>query len=86
MDPKTVQSRAPEAPKTLLEPGCRWKLFPEPFWPLFLTPPGTSKIVLSLWRGANFRKNCVWRPGAQNRPQNEPKIEPKSTPRGFHKA
>ena len=30
MDPKIVQNRAPEAPKTLLEPGCRWKLFPEP--------------------------------------------------------
>ena len=50
---------------------------------LFFDPPGTSKILLSLWRGANFRKNCLWRPGAQHRPQNEPKIEPKTTPRGF---
>ena len=53
---------------------------------IFVEPPGTSKIVLSLWRGATFRTNCLWRPGAQHRPQNEPKIKPKSTPRGFHKA
>ena len=51
--PKMHQNLAPEAPKTLLEPGCRWKLVSEPFLVLFGTL-GTPKIVLSLWRGAIF--------------------------------
>ncbi len=81
MDPKLHQNRAPEAPKTLLEPGCRRKLVSEPFWALF-GPPGTPKIVLSLWRGAIFL--LIWRhaPGSPKSPPNEPQIEPKTTPRG----
>ena len=50
---------------------------------LFLGPPGTPKIVLSLWRGAIFSKNGMTRPGAQNGAQNDPQIELQTTPRGL---
>ena len=46
-------------------------------------PPEPLKIVLSLWRGAIFRKNGMTRPGAQNGAQNDPQIEPQTTPRGL---
>ena len=68
MDPKMPQNLAPEAPKTLLEPGCRWKLVSEQFLVLF----GTPKIVLSLWRGAilaNFASRA-----------REPEIAPRMVP------
>ena len=82
MNPKMLENRAREAPKTLLEPGCRWMLFWVPFWAHFGTPE-PLKIVLSLWRGAIFRKNGMTRPGAQNGAQNDPQIEPQTTPRGL---
>ena len=82
MKPKMLENRAREAPKTLLEPGCRWMLFWDPFWAHFWTPE-PLEIVLSLWRGAIFRKNGMTRPGAQNGAPNDPQIEPQTTPRGF---
>ena len=48
-----------------------------------LGPPEPLKIVLSLWRGAIFRKNGMTRPGAQNGAQNDPQIELQTTPRGL---
>ena len=82
MSPKMLEHRAREAPKTLLEPGWRRMLFWDPFWAYFWTPK-PLKIVLSLWRGAIFRKNGMTRPGAQNGAQNDFQIEPQTTPRGF---
>ena len=48
---------------------------------LIFGPPEPLKIVLSLWRGAIFRKNGMTRPGAQNGAPNDPQIEPQTTPR-----
>ena len=81
MDPKMPQHRAPEAPKTLLEPGCRWKLVSEPFLVLFGTPRDPENRALAVAR-CYFCQFCVTRPGARNRPPNGPKIEPKTTPGG----
>ena len=67
------QHRAPETPKTLLELGCRWKLVSEPFW-AFLGPPGTTKIVLSLWRGAIFANFA----SRAREPEIAPQMVPKS--------
>ena len=50
---------------------------------LIFGPPESLKIMLSLWRGAIFRKSGMTRPGAQNGAQNDPQIEPQTTPRGF---
>ena len=49
-DPKMIQNRAPEAPKTLLEPGCRWKLVSEPFLVLFGTPRDPENHALAVAR------------------------------------
>ena len=81
MDPKMHQHRAPEAPKTLLEPGCRWKLVSEPFLVLFGTPRDPETHALAVAR-CYFCQFCVTRPGTRNRPPNGPKIEPKTTPGG----
>ena len=81
MDPKMHQNRAPETPKTLLEPGCRWKLVSEPFWALFGTPRDPENRALAVAR-CYFCQFCVTRPGTRNRPPNGPKIEPKTTPGG----
>ena len=80
MDLKMVQNRAPEAPKTLLEPGCRSKLFRDPFWAHFGTPQTSENRALAVAR-CYFCKNGMTRPGAQNRAQNDPNIEPQTTPR-----
>ena len=74
MDPKMHQNQAPEAPKTLLEPGCRWKLVSEPFWS-FLGPLGTPKIMLSLWRGAIFANFA----SRAREPEIAPQMIPKSS-------
>ena len=50
---------------------------------LIFGPREPLKIMLSLWRGAIFRKNGMTRPGAQNGAPNDPQIEPQTTPRGF---
>ena len=50
MDPKMPQHRAPEAPKTLLEPGCRWKLVSEPCLALFGTPRDPENRALAVAR------------------------------------
>ena len=81
MDPQMLQNRAPEAPKTLLEPGCRWKLVSEPFLVLFGTPRDPENHALAVAR-CYFCQFCVTRPGIRNRPPNGPKIEPKTTPGG----
>ena len=81
MDSKMHQHRAPEAPKTLLEPGCRWKLVSESFLVLFGTPRDPEKHALAVAR-CYFCQFCVTRPGTRNRPPNGPKIEPKTTPGG----
>ena len=49
MDPKMVQNRAPEAPQVAAGSCFRSHVG------IFFDPPGTSKIVLSPRRGANFR-------------------------------
>ena len=74
MDPKMHQNRAPEAPKTLLEQGCRWKLVSEPFLVLFGTPRD-PKIVLSLWRGAIFANFA----SRAREPEIAPQMVPKSS-------
>ena len=81
MDPKMTQHRAPEAPKTLFEPACRWKLVSEPFWALFGIPRDPENHALAVAR-CYFLLICVTRPGARNRHLNGPKIEPKTIPRG----
>ena len=81
MDPKMHQNRAPEAPKTLLEPGCRWKWVSESFLVLFGTPRDLENRALAVAR-CYFCYFCVTRPGSPNRPPNGPKIEPKTTPGG----
>ena len=43
---------------------------------LIFEPPEPLKIMLSLWRGAIFRKNGMTRPGAQNGAQNDPNRAP----------
>ena len=40
----------PQRPKTLLEPGCRWKLVSEPFWALFGTPRDPEYRALAVAR------------------------------------
>ena len=81
MDPKLHQNRAPEAPKTLLEPGCRRKLVSEPFWGPFWTPRDPENRALAVARCYFL---LIWRhaPGSPKSPPNEPQIEPKTTPRG----
>ena len=44
MDPKMHQHRAPEAPKTLLEPGCRWK-FGKAFGERFSSPECYKNLI-----------------------------------------
>ena len=73
MGPKSRPRGPQEAPRTLLEEAWQRRLFPDPFWGLFLLffgPPGTVKIVLPSRRGATFYKNRRTRWGAQNRPHN----------------
>ena len=81
MDPKLHQNRAPEAPKTLLEPGCRRKLVSEPFWAPFWTPRDPENRALAVARCYFL---LIWRhaPGSPKSPPNEPQIEPETTPRG----
>ena len=74
MDPQMHQHRAPEAPKTLLEPGCHWKLVSEPFLVL-LGPLGTPRIMLSLWRGAIFANFAT----RERKPEIAPLMVPKSS-------
>ena len=81
MEPQMPQNRAPEAPKTLLEPGCRWKLVSESFLALFGTPRDLENRALAVAR-CYFCYFCVTRPGSRNRPPNGPNIEPKTTPGG----
>ena len=47
MGPKLLQNRPREAPKTLLEPGCRWKLFFDLFWPRFWIPRNLKNRALA---------------------------------------
>ena len=47
MNPKMLENRAP---KTLLEPGCRWKLVSEPFLVLFGTPRDPENHALAVAR------------------------------------
>ena len=44
MDPNMAQNRAPEAPKTLLEPGCRWK-FGKAFGERFSSPECYKNLI-----------------------------------------
>ena len=76
-----TQNRAPEAPKTLLGPGCRWKLVSERFLVLFGTPRDPENHALAVAQ-CYFCQFCVTRPEARNRPPNGPNIKPKTTPRG----
>ena len=73
---KMAQNRAPEAPKTLLDPRCCWKLFSEPCW-AHVWSPGTSKIVLPLQREHDFQKSSL----SPGEPKIEPKISPTSNPK-----
>ena len=82
MSPKMLENRAREAPKTLLEPRCRWMLFWDLFWAHFWTPRTPKNRALAVAR-CYFCKNGMTRPGAQNGAQNDPQIEPQTTPRGF---
>ena len=75
MDPKMAQNRAPEAPKTLLEPGCRWKLVSEPFWGPFWTPRDPENRALAVARCyffANFASRA-------REPEIVPQMAPKSS-------
>ena len=75
MDPKMHQHRAPEAPKTLLEPGCRWKLVSEPFWGPFWDPPGPRKSC-SRCGAVLFFANLASR---AREPEIAPQMSPKSS-------
>ena len=79
MDPKMIQNRPPEAAKTLLEPGCRWKLFSEPCWALFLTPPPEPRKSCSRLGAVLIFAKIAY--GAR-----EPKIDPKMSPTSSPKA
>ena len=70
-----VQNRAPEAPKTLLEPGCRRKLISELFWGPFLDPPGPRKSC-SRCGAVLFFANLASR---AREPEIAPQMSPKSS-------
>ena len=75
MDPKLHQNRAPEAPKTLLEPGCRRKLVSEPFWGPFWTPRDPENRALAVAR-CYFFANLASR---AREPEIAPQMNPKSS-------
>ena len=75
MDPKLHQNRAPEAPKTLLEPGCRRKLVSEPFWGPFWTPRDPENRALAVAR-CYFFANLASR---AREPEIAPQMSPKSS-------
>ena len=74
MDPELHQNRAPEAPKTLLEPGCRQKLVSEPFWGPFWTPRDPENRALAVARCYFL---LIWRHARE--PEITPQMSPKSS-------
>ena len=76
---KIAQHRTPEAPKTLLEPRCCWKLFSEPCW-AHVWSPGTSKIVLPLQREHDFQKSSLSPGESKIEFKMNPKWSPKRAP------
>ena len=79
MDPKMLQNRAQRAPRR------SWSQVAAGSWfrnhvGLCLGPPGTPKIVLSLWRSAIFCQFCVTRTGAEIAPQMAPESNLKRPP------
>ena len=65
---KIEPGRLPRRSYSQVAAGCYFGIH----FGLIFGPPEPLKIMLSLWRGAIFRKNGMTRPGAQNGAPNDP--------------